>query len=306
MWTSTWDGRARAPLRIGIATVMALSQAMEAFSVAQQSLDPLRYPPSGPLSQLLVGVPGAAWMLYSTIALGLWAVACDRRPVLGAVWALAWSAVLSQWQTEIFGSPSRNAFFPGAVLLGWTLGQVWAGSLCARPKRSLREQLGESGALGCLAAAYVGSALSKLSTTGLRWADGAQVRALILQQQPLLPWAWLAELRWAIVETPGLAEAVSTATLLIEGGAFLLLFGSRLRAVWGVLLLLLHTSIALLNSMPYVGASLLVLLLCLPWRGQARPCRDAHGTVPWNMVVLLACLIVAAWALEPLGWRATS
>ena len=301
---STWDGASRAPLRVGIASIMALSQAVEAFSVGRQSLDPTRYPPTGALSQWFAEIPGAAWLLYSTIAVGLWGVACDRRPIVSGVWALAWAAVLSEWQTQIFGSPSRNAFFPGAVLLGWLLGQAWAWSARRKPGRALREQLAEAGALGCLAAAYVGSGLSKLLATGWAWADGAQVRALILQQQPLVSWSWLVDYRWALVENPGWAEAASVATLVIELGAVALLVGPRARMVWAGLLLGLHAHIALLNAMPYVGASLLLLLLGMPWRGRGHG--DAtRGGIPLGMGVLLACLVVAAWSLAPLGWRAS-
>ncbi len=306
---STWDGVSRAPLRVGTAVVMGLSQAVEAFQVSWQARAPGLYPPSGMLSQWLAHVPGAAWLLYAMTVLGLVAVAADRRPVLGGVWALACAAVLSEWQTQIFGSPSRNAFFPGLVLLGWSLGQVWAVNMTPTATRAFRERLAEAGALGCLAAAYVGSAASKLLTMGVAWADGAQVRALLLQQQPLAAWRWLAEYRDALIESPSLAVAASVATLVIEGGAFFLLFGPRMRLLWGALILGLHINITLLNTMPYVGASLLVVLLCVPWRGLSRRASEpppASSPVPTGIIVLLGCIVVAAWALAPLGWRATN
>jgi len=308
IWASAWDGRERRPLRLGLAIIVGLSQAVEAFQVGWQSQDAARYPPTGALSTVLARVPGAAWFLLLGILIGLWGVARDRRPVASAVGVLVLAAVLSEWQTEIFGSPSRNAFFPGAALLGWTLGQVWA--LNVRPKADLelRERLAEAGALGCLAAAYVGSATSKLLTTGLAWADGAQVRALVLQQQPLSDWAWLTAYRNAVIETPELAIAASIATLVIEGGALLLLFGPRLRAVWALLLIGLHVNITMLATMPYVGATLLLALFGLPWPGlrtNVGPRRDEGPTLPLPMAVLLGCLVVAAWSLQSLGWRAT-
>ncbi len=304
LWGSPWDGRDRAPLRIAIAVVAGLSQAVEAFQVGWQSRDPVRYPPTGSLSRWLAELPGAAWILLAVVLAGLVGVARDRRPIASALLALAAAAVLSEWQTQIFGSPSRNAFFPGAVLLGWTLGQAWAHNVERAPGRDLRERLGEAGALGCLAAGYVGSGLSKLLTTGVSWADGAQVRALVLEQQPIANWGWLASYRAAIIDAHEVAIAASIATLVIETGAFLLLFGPRLRAVWGGLLLLLHVNITLLNTMPYVAASLLIIALCLrPGGGHDAPSRPAR--FPLQMVVLLVCIVVAAWALTPLGWRAT-
>jgi hypothetical protein len=291
---------------VGIVIIMGLSQAAEAFQVSWQARDPGRYPPSGELSRRLADVPGAAWILLAMVLLGLLAVARDRRTITGGLWALGWAAILSEWQTQIFGSPSRNAFFPGAVLFGWTLGQIWAASLHVTASRVLREKLAEAGALGCLAAAYVGSALSKLLASGSSWADGAQVRALVLQQQPLADWTWLAVLRNAIIEHHELAVAASIATLVAEAGAFLLLFRPRLRMVWAILLLGLHLAITLLNSMPYVGASLLLALFCLPWRSGGAPGPEAQERrLPLHVLVLLACIVVAAWALSPIGWSAS-
>ncbi|MGH1340225.1 MAG: hypothetical protein ACRBN8_01640 [Nannocystales bacterium] len=307
LWGSVWDGASRAPLRLGLVVIVGLSQATEAFQVNWQAQDPERYPPTGDLSRWLADVVGAPWALLALVCAGLIGVVRDRRPIVGGLWALAWAAVLSEWQTQIFGSPSRNAFFPGAMLFGWTLGQIWAASSRTSASQACRERLSEAGALGCLAAAYVGSALSKLMATGSSWADGAQVRALVLQQQPLADWGWLASVRHALIEEPELAVVVSVATLVIEGGAFLLLFGRRLRVLWGVLLLGLHTAIALINTMPYVGASLLVLLFCMPWRHVPAPADDEPtGTLlPPHVVVLLLCIVVAAWALAPLGWSAS-
>lgn len=306
LWGSDWDGVSRAPLRVGMVIIMGLSQATEAFQVNWQARDPERYPPSGELSRWLADIPAASWVLLALVFVGLLGVARDRRPIVAGLWALAWAGVLSEWQTQIFGSPSRNAFFPGAVLFGWTLGQIWAAGLRVSASRGFRERLAEAGALGCLAAAYVGSALSKLLASGSSWADGAQVRALVLQQQPLAGWAWLATLRNALIEHHELAVAASIATLVIEAGAVLLLFGPRVRMMWGILLLGLHLAIALLNTMPYVGASLLLALFCLPWRrGGAPEPETLERRLPPHVLVLLACIVVAAWALSPLGWAAS-
>lgn len=303
LWGSAWDGHDRRPLRIGIVAIMALSQAVEAFQVGWQSQDTTRYPPTGALSRSLAELPGAAWVLLALIGLGLYGVARDRRPITSGVLALGVAAVLSEWQTQIFGSPSRNAFFPGAVLFGWVLGQVWAVNL--RSGRAFRERLAEAGAIGCLAAAYVGSALSKVLSTGLAWADGAQVRALVLQQQPLAQWGPLLAVRSAIIESQDVAIAASVATLAIEGGAVLLLFGPRLRLTWGLLLIGLHASIAAINTMPYVGASLLLALLCLPWKRPAEA-EDLPPRLPTQVAVLLLCTVIAAWASARWGWRASS
>ena len=339
LWGSWWDGRSRAALRIGIPAIMAVEQLVEAWQVAAQAADPTRFPPSGALSRALASTPAAAWGLYAMILLGLVLVARDRSPVKAGLWALAWAALLSEWQTQIFGSPSRNAFFPGAALLGWVLGQLWATTVLERSPhaasrdvsthRDLRERLGEAGALACIAAAYVGSCTSKLLAAGASWADATQVRALILWQEPLAEWTWLLAWRDAIAEDPALARAAALATLVIEGGALLLLLGPRLRLVWSMLLVGLHASITLLCTMPYLEPCALLVLLAVPWPAAAAaggvqaPSRTeaTHVTegvtgavtegedplerpaLPLAMAVALGCVVLLAWAVAPFGWR---
>jgi hypothetical protein len=316
LWRSWWDGCSRAPLRVGLAAIMAVEQLVEARQVAWQAADPERFTPSGALSHALASMPAAAWGIYAMILVGLVAVACDRAPVKAGLWALGWAALQSEWQTQIFGSPSRNAFFPGAALLGWVLGQLWASAVLEREgparHRELRERLGEAGALGCLAAAYVGSCSSKLLAAGTRWADASSVRALVLWQEPLADWPWLVAWRDALLEDPSLARAAAIATLVIEGGAWLLLLGPRLRLVWSALLLGLHTTIILLCTMPYLEPLALLVLLAVPWprRLGARPLARDDGedpldrpTLPRPMAVALACVVLFAWAVAPWGWR---
>jgi len=321
-WASGWDGYDRAPLRIGVALVAGVEWLVECIQVGWQSQDLEHFPATGWVSEGLGAVPGAAAGIYLMIAAGLVAVAADRRPIVAGLWALAWACLLSEWQTQIFGSPSRNAFFPGAALLGWVLGQAWAYETAdvreAAAPRGMRERLGEAGVLGCIAAAYVGSCLSKLGAAGLGWADGAQVRALVLGQQPVADWAWLAAYRSAIVEGPAMAQAASVATLLIEGGAFLLLFGPRLRMVWAALLVGLHANIILLCTMPYLEPVALLGVFAVPWprvlgRAVGQGGEGGEGDeptgldevrLPLSMGLLLAGIVVFAWLLAPWGWRA--
>jgi hypothetical protein len=292
------DGLARTHLRIGVATIAGLELLVETIQVAGQSQDPQHYAPRG-LAAALAPYPFAAWIVYAMIAVGLVAVARDRKPVFGGAWALAWASLLSAWQTGLMGSPSRNAFFPGAVLLGWTLGQLWA----KKDDRSLRERLGEAGALGALAAAYVGSCASKLLTTGLAWADGMPVRALVLRQEPLAQWSWLLAYRDAVIADPMLGRLAATATLVIEGGAFLLLFGPRLRLGWAALLFGLHVNIILLCTMPYLEPMLLLLLFAVPWRRARGSEPELAPRIPRAAAVALAGLVALAWLLAPWGWR---
>ena len=309
-WASYWDGRSRAPLRIGIAAIAAVVLFVESWQIDWQARDPIRFPPSGVLAETLATIPGAAWILYALVLVGLVALALDRRPIAAGLWAIAWAALQSEWQTQIFGSPSRNAFFPGAVLLGWVLGQAWARLVAhesgTSTSRAFRERLAEAGALACIAAAYVGSCLSKLLAAGLAWADGTSVRALVLWQQPLADWAWLAAYRQTILDVPALASVASIVTLAIEGGAFLLLFGPRLRMLWAALIVGLHLNITLLCTMPYLEPMALLALFVVPWpglRALAEPPAPEQPAIPRRVKAMLVAVVVLAWLLQPWGWR---
>lgn len=311
LFASLHDGGPRTHLRIGVAAIAGLELLVETVQVFAQSQDPQHYAPKTALTATLASMPVLAWLCYAMILLGLVGVALDRRPVLGGVWALAWASLLSAWQTGLMGSPSRNAFFPGAVLLGWVLGQLWG--MHAAPERAsagehraLRERLGEAGALGCLAAAYVGSCLSKLLTAGFAWGDGLPVRALVLRQQPVADWSWLLAYRELVITDATLGRIAGTATLVIEGGAFLLLFGPRLRLAWAALLFGLHTNILLLCTMPYLEPMVLLLLLAVPWQRRGDEAASAPDTavrIPRAIAATLAAIVVGAWLLAPWGWR---
>ncbi len=315
-WRSYWDGHSRAPIRVGIALVAGIEWFVECIQVGWQSQDPEHFMPRGDLAQWLATLPGAVWVIYGMIAAGLWALASDRRPIVGGLWALAWAALLSEWQTQIFGSPSRNAFFPGAAVAGWVLGELWAHAVAderdTTPHRVTRERLGEVGVLGCIAAAYVGSGLSKLLASGAGWADGAQIRALVLWQQPVADWAWIEAYRSLVLQEPAVAVAASVATLVIETGALVLLLGPRARLAWTVAILGLHINIIVLCTMPYLEPMALLLLVAVPWpRVLGRtpapepevpsPYRDV--TMPRSVWAIMVGIVLLAWAAAPWGWR---
>lgn len=303
---SWWDRCDRAPLRLGLAAIAALQWALEASQLAWQIHDHAHYREGGALAQALARIPGAAWMLWALATIGLVQLARDRRPVFAGAWALTCFAVLSAWQTQVFGSPSRNAFFPGAALLGWVLGQLWVAAPHDDENRGLRERMGEAGAIACIAAAYVGSATSKLWVGGLAWADGAMLRALVIKQAPLASWDWLVAIREAIAGSPSLGRALGLATLVIEGGGWLLLLGRGLRTAWALAIVGLHLSITLLCTMPYLEPMALLGLLALPWPRwlHRRGDDDDRGSAqPLPAVSVLLAMVGLAWLLAPWGWR---
>jgi hypothetical protein len=306
LWTSWWDQRSRAALRLGLALIVGVVFTSQALLISRMALDPQHFGGAGPLHRLLAGAPWLPWFALAATLLGLAAVAADRRPVLGGVWALAWMAVLSVLQAELFGSPSRNSFFPGAALLGWVLGLAWARETGA--PRSARERFAEAGALACIAAGYVGSASSKVLTSGLAWASAGTVQALVIWQEPLAHWRWLLAYRAALLEHPTLAAVAAASTLVIEGGAFLLLFGARLRLAWATLIIGMHLNIILLCTMPYLEPMALLLLFSIPWArrsaaAEPEPEPEPRAAFPPAMRWVLGALVVVGWLLAPLGWR---
>jgi hypothetical protein len=263
---SAFEGASRAPLRVGLALMTGVEIVGQTMDLHSQMVNSLYVSGKGPLLRF---VPPNAFVLASVLAVGLaglFAFARDRRPIVGGLATLACMALLSEWITERFGSTPHNMFYPGGMLLGWIAG-LWYARLAAREGLGGvdREQLAEAGAIGVLAALYVGSGVSKVLNGGIGWADLTTMRSTILAQQCLGGWTWVEAYRSAIVEHPRLAQSLAAGALGIELGGFLLLVNRSLRIVWGLLILGLHVNILLLCTIPYVEPMVLVPLFTLPW-----------------------------------------
>jgi len=315
---SPYDGFSRMPLRVGLAVIAGLVFLGEAYTVADMTRDPHYAPSAGPL-HLLPSTPASAWIIFALIALGLLLLALDKRSTFAGIWALSWMSVLSFWQRELFGTPSRNSFFPGVMLFGWVLGLVWARIIAGKevelPEgRVFRERIAEAGAMGCIAAGYTSSALSKLFAVGLDWINPHQVRWLVLAQEPLGQWSWLISYRNFVLESPSVAWFSALMTIVVEGGGFFLLFGSRWRLLWTGMIWALHLNILFLCVMPYLEPMALLLVFSVPWPRifKRAPIEDPlvarrpelmKADMPDAMWVVLTAIVVLSWTL-PIGWRA--
>ncbi|MBK9260927.1 MAG: hypothetical protein IPM54_14050 [Polyangiaceae bacterium] len=315
---SPYDGYSRTPLRVALAAISGIVFFMEAYSVAEMTRDSHYAHAAGPL-HLLPNHPASAWLVFALITLGLVMLAIDRFSTIAGTWAIAWMSVLSQWQRELFGTPSRNSFFPGVMLFGWVLGLVWAravaGKDAEKPEgRVFRERIAEVGAMACIAAGYTSSALSKLFAAGFDWINSNQVRWLVLAQEPLGQWPWLVAYRNLVIESPRVAWFSAFMTIVIEGGGFFLLFGPRSRLLWTVMIWALHINIILLCVMPYLEPMALLLVFALPWPRIFRRPRThdpllerrpelVRPDMPDAMWLILTAIVVLAWVL-PIGWRA--
>lgn len=320
MSASHWSGHSRAPLRIGLAIIAALVFLVEVSSLAGYYQNPLLYVPR---NAVLVGLipPNNAVLavVYLVGLVGLTGVAFDRYPVRGGLLALSCMALVCEWGLELFDSPSHNFFFPGGLLLGWIAGLGCASEILRRgtvraDPRAFREELAEAGAVGVLAALYVGSGVSKLLAAGLGWADTTSLRALILAQRGVGFFHWVDVYRDVLVQHPRLSQAFAVATLVVELGAAFMLVSARMRALWGLLLLGMHVNIFILCDIPYVEPMALLPLFTLPWpllsrsarRGAPRevepPAIGAPEELPPRVLAIVAVLLIAAWVL-PVRWR---
>lgn len=310
MSASSFDDASRAPLRIGLALMTAVEIVGQTLDLRSQMLSSLYQGRTGPLLQL-VEPSGPVLAIVSALALiGLLAFALDRAPLASGLVVLACMALVSEWITERFGSTPHNMFYPGGMLLGWLAG-LWYTRTATREGVAAadREQLAEAGAVGVLAALYVGSGLSKLlDGGGFGWADLVTLRSTILAQQGLGGWQWVETLRWMIIDHPRLAQALAAGGLVIELGGFFLLVGRSLRIVWGLLILSLHLGVFVLCTIPYVEPMFLVPLFTLPWpaivgRLGGKPASEAvreappvtELPVPIALVVLALVLLAASW-----------
>lgn len=303
---------------MGLAVVSGIIFTGEVYVIADMARDSHYAHGAGPFHWLRTS-PTVAWIIFTFIAAGLLFFAFGRRCILAGIWTLVWMCVSSYWHRELFGTPSRNSFFPGMMLFGWVLGLVWArivaGKDADQPEGQVfRERLAEAGAMACIAAGYTSSALSKLFASGFDWVNPHQVRWLILAQEPLGQWPWLLAYRNLVLDNPSVAWFSAFMTIVVEGGGFFLAFGPRLRLLWTAMIWALHINIILLCVMPYLEPMALLLVFAVPWPRifrrkrvedvlLARRPELLKPDMPDAMWLILTVVVVLSWVL-PIGWRA--
>lgn len=312
MSASLYRGRSRSPLRVGLAVIVGLVYLGEALNVASMAD---QQPFSWRHAALTSLVRPTRWVIAAVsvgVFAALYAFARARRPVTAGLAATVGMALVAQWNTELFGSPSRNFFIPGAAFFGWVCGVAYARSLAPSgdSRRATEDAFGEAGAMGVFAAVYVGSAASKLLRGGIDWIHPDTLRFLVLSQHGLADVGWINAYRAAVIESPGFATLLSGMTLLIEGGAFMLLVGRAPRVVWSALIFALHANVLVLCTMPYLEPMAIVALFGLPWPSRPEPATPEESLAPrravlsWRVWAVVAALITLAWTL-PVGWRPT-
>lgn len=269
MNASHFDGYSRKPLRIGLTVVAGLAFFGESLSTFMQVKDEYFRPRDALLLNLLPPSAPLFAAVYLAMGAGLVAFARGRHALPGGLVALASMAPINQWGLEVTGSISNNFYFPASMMFGWCAGLMYARWLTRRgfdeTVRGPDESLAEAGAVGVLAALYVGSGVSKLLANGLGWANPHGLRAVLLSQQGILDTNWIDAYRALIINNPAVSMSMSVAALVIELGAFALLINRPIRTIWSLLILGLHANILLLAGIPYMEPILLVPLFGLPW-----------------------------------------
>lgn len=313
MSASLHAGYPRKPVRVGLAVLVGLQYLTELDTLADMSDRPAFSRRHDLLTRLVPPSTPVLAVLSAAVLVGLVLFARDRRPVRGGLLALGAMAFVAQWNMEIFGSPSHNAYYTAGMLLGWVGGMLYARELAVDakappPDRAFEDELGEAGSVALVAALYCGSAFTKLLHSGLAWAHADTLQSLILAQHGIADLDWVHAYRNYLVDHPSVTALFSAATLVIEGGAFMMLVSRRWRVAWGLLILGLHTNIIVLCWMPYFEPMIFVLLVAVPWptrlRRRSDPDRSAWlaRPVPRRVLIALAVLLALAWTL-PVGWR---
>lgn len=324
-FSSYWEGRSRAGLRIGLVLIVMLEYVFNLIFLYGTAHDSFFIPKEHYLLDL---VPFSFWTAVALLVVGvtaLIAILRDRRPLSWGVVIMICMALVEEYTLEIEGSPSHNFFYPGSMLFGWLAGLAFARE-CERQGASgassgaLREATAEAGAIGVLAALYVGSGVSKLLEAGLGWVDPFHLRATLLMQKGLADGPWVTALRELVIQHPLLSQYLSAAALVIELGGFVLLFRRPLRLLWGLLILGFHLQVFVLAGIPYLEPMLLVPLFTFPWPAIAdrvagrrvavlppteRPAGDdgsARLVLPPRRALVVALLVMSAAWLLPVRW----
>jgi hypothetical protein len=158
----------------------------------------------------------------------------------------------------------------GATMFAFVLAQA----VLRRRDEAVRARAGLEAMVGITAACYVVAGASKLSTSGLAWADGSHL-ALHIASHAAASTSSLATFRLAVASHAALLTPLAIGTLLIEC-SFVLFVVPRLRAPYALLSTGMHLSISLLMGLHHEEWMLMVLGLTLLTRsGDAR----AGGTL---------------------------
>jgi hypothetical protein len=225
----------------------------------------------GGATPILAGLGAAGALASIAFALRRWTIAS------GAL-ALAVLSLLTESYAALSRGPDRSYFGVGAAVLGWLCGLAFAraarGPLKPPTDRAEGDEFfAEIGALAAICATYANASISKLTKVGPGWADDLTLRGVVLSQHPVGDASWSGAFARLVIEHPAFSQALSIATLVVQGGALLMLFNPSLRVAWGALLLAFHLNVQLLTGIGYIQSCALLVLFAPPWPAIMRRAR---------------------------------
>ncbi|HEY8040979.1 MAG TPA: hypothetical protein VIF15_14335 [Polyangiaceae bacterium] len=295
------DGESRRLLRLALAGVAAVDAVLLAVTAHGLSAEATLHG-SRPLAQLLASAPVVV-VIAGVALVALASFARGRAPIVTGLVAIAALGTLESTQASLFAGHQRVFFATGATLAGWLFGLAFERRMGRRG-----ETLAEAGAVAGLAATYVDSGLSKLTTAGWLWADANTLRSAVLTNHPVDDTSPLASYARLVVENDAVAHGLAAATLVIQLGAVVYVLGPRLRMLWGALLLAFHVNVALVTQdIFYFQACILLLAFSFPWgrlaRARAAPSPPAFAPEQTRAVALrlggwVAAAAGAAWLVR--------
>jgi hypothetical protein len=185
---------------------------------------------------------------------------------LGAIVSVG---TLVEAQSALLDGPMRFLFFSGAALTGWMAGLSfarWQGlDVQNADGERATEALAEQGAVGALAACYLGSVSSKLEATGLRWAVDGGLSSTIAAQHSWGKLSLLDSLASFALAHPWLPHTLAAITMVAQASAILLPFSRAGRALSATLLLSFHLGVSLFTPILFSQAMILLLAFSYPW-----------------------------------------
>ncbi len=267
---SFWDGHSRTFLRGGLAVIGASNLFGVATDLAHDQRGPWSHPFAPEWLLSLGGSPLVGVLL--AVGLGaLWRFARQPGQVRAGVVALLTMALLVEADAALNEGPKRHFFAPGLALLGWIVGLAFARLSAWRAGQheavdvQWLEAHAEMGAVAALAGNYVDAVGSKLLHVGAHWANDTTLRSIVLAHHTLGDPSLAGRYAAFVAGNAPVAQALSIATLLVQGGACLMLLGPRWRLIAGLAIFLFHSNVELLTGIGYGPARTLLLLFCLPW-----------------------------------------
>ncbi len=263
-----YDGMSRAPLRIGLAVIGSFDAVALAWQVHRTAKNDISHPFAPRFLFALHDQPLALALIVSIAIASFVAFARRRHSIIGGALAISALAILSESHAALVGGPARSFYAVGAVTFGWVFGLAYArgvGSGRLGHEVADEERLAEIGAVGVLAATYVGAGASKLFVSGVDWADANHLRAIVVSQHPISDHSLLGHYADAVMNHGTISQAFGLATLFVQLGAFMLLVSPVTRKLWTVGILGFHLNTLFLAHIIYFEAVVLAMLFGLPW-----------------------------------------